>query len=76
MNTNILQKCVDELKKEDFKKDYVLGLLEAVIEMNKINKETPITIHETKTPITRTETVADEDIPDFLRPGPVGVIKN
>lgn len=33
MNTTILQKCLDELNKEDFRKDYVVGMLETLIEM-------------------------------------------
>jgi hypothetical protein len=35
MNTNILKKCIDELKKEsDPNYDYVLGMLEALYEMH------------------------------------------
>jgi len=34
MNTQILQKCVDELKKETFSKEYVLGMLETIIAMS------------------------------------------
>jgi hypothetical protein len=34
MNTNILQKCLDELNKADFRKDYVIGMLETFIEIN------------------------------------------
>jgi hypothetical protein len=34
MNPKILQKCVEELKKETFSKEYVLGMLETVIEMS------------------------------------------
>ena len=33
MNTNILKKCVEELKKEKFSKEYVMGMLETLIEM-------------------------------------------
>jgi hypothetical protein len=29
----ILEKAITELKKEDFKKDYVLGMLETLVEM-------------------------------------------
>lgn len=35
MNINILQKCVVELQKESFSKEYVLGMLETLIEINK-----------------------------------------
>ncbi len=73
MNTNILKKCVDELKKDTFSKEYVLGMLETIIEMSSETKS--FTTHETKTPIVRTETVSDEEVvPDFLKPGPVGNI--
>lgn len=34
MNTNILSKCVEELKKETPNISYVLGMLETVIDMN------------------------------------------
>lgn len=34
MNTKILQKCVDELKQDKPKIDYVLGMLESVIELS------------------------------------------
>lgn len=33
MNGRILQKCVEELKKDSFSKEYVLGMLETLIEM-------------------------------------------
>lgn len=35
MQTNILQKCVDELGKESPKLDYVRGMLETLIEIEK-----------------------------------------
>ena len=34
MNTKILQKCLDELNKEPFKIDKVIGMLETMIEMS------------------------------------------
>ena len=34
MNTLILQKCVEELKKENPKIDYILGMLETVIALS------------------------------------------
>ena len=33
MNSKILQKCVEELKKDTYSKEYVLGMLETLIEM-------------------------------------------
>lgn len=33
-NNKILQKCVEELNKENFSREYVLGMLETIIEMN------------------------------------------
>lgn len=70
MNTKILQKCVEELSKENFKKDYVLGMLETVIEMSSQNQSI---VYETNTSnikqlsptnnnLARTETVSDEEI--------------
>ncbi len=32
-NTGILSKCIEELKKDDFRKDYVLGMLETLVAM-------------------------------------------
>lgn len=32
MNTRILEKCLAELQKEEFRKDYVIGMLETLIE--------------------------------------------
>lgn len=34
MSTKILQKCVDELRKEQFSKEFVLGMLETLIDMS------------------------------------------
>lgn len=38
MNTKILQKCLDELNKEPFKIDKVIGMLETMIEMSEETK--------------------------------------
>ncbi len=44
MNGTILQKCLDELKKDtDFRKDYVIGMLETLIEMSDSPKVVPLT---------------------------------
>lgn len=81
MNTKILQKCVEELKKEIYSKEYVLGMLETVIEMQPTyyppNSGTfvlPTLPTNDKTySSTRTESVSDEEeIPPFLRVGPTG----
>lgn len=40
MNTNILKKCVEELKKKDFSKEYVMGMLETLIEMHAVQTYT------------------------------------
>ncbi len=37
MNTKILQKCIDELNKETFSKDRVLGMLETLVEMQQVS---------------------------------------
>jgi hypothetical protein len=41
MNTKIIQKCIEELKKETFSKEYVLGMLETFVEMSGSNLATP-----------------------------------
>lgn len=33
MNNNIIKKCLEELQKEGFRKDYVIGMLETLYEM-------------------------------------------
>jgi len=70
MNTKILQKCVEELKKETYSKEYVLGMLETIIEMNSNDK--PL-IYETTSPEIRNvvpripSDETTEEIPAFLR---------
>lgn len=45
MNTNILSKCVEELKKDNPNISYVLGMLETVIEMgNQTSISVPYTL--------------------------------
>lgn len=39
MNQNILKKAIEELQKEQFRKDYVLGMLETLYEMGEQPKE-------------------------------------
>lgn len=34
MNISVLKKCLEELQKESFRKDYVIGMLETLIELN------------------------------------------
>lgn len=41
MNTNTLIKCVEELKKDKPKLDYVIGILETLIDMNQPSIYTP-----------------------------------
>lgn len=75
--TNILQKCIKELKQEKPKLDYVLGMLEVLSEISEERLLIPTQTNEPKTPIIRTETVSDETtepIPDFLRVGPMGKV--
>lgn len=44
MNSNIIKKCIEELNKENFRKDYVLGMLESLYETqdNKVLKLTSV----------------------------------
>lgn len=51
MNNNIIKKCLEELQKESFRKDYVIGMLETLYEMN--NRSELVTV---QTPINNTIT--------------------
>ena len=42
MNPNIIKKCIEELNKQDFRKDYVLGMLESLYESQGNVTHTPI----------------------------------
>lgn len=74
--TNILQKCIKELKEEKPKIDYVLGMLEVLSEMSDkplITQTQPA--YETKPnfipaiPTSSFDETTPENIPDFLKPG-------
>ena len=77
---NIIKKCLDELAKDEFRKDYVIGLLESYYEMESGRQPVVPFPHSTATPrsIDMTPTVTfidpqknEEIIPDFLKAGPV-----
>lgn len=42
MNTNILRKCLEELNKEDPRKDYVIGMLETLIDSQNNSQTIPL----------------------------------
>lgn len=76
-NVNILQKCVDILKADDSRKDYVLGMLETLIEINSKEALTtlpalyPTNFTASKPLLNNThQTNGEDDIPEFLKPGP------
>lgn len=50
MNTKILQKCLDELKKESPNVDYIRGMLETLVEMGDIAQVVvrPVVVEGTK----------------------------
>jgi hypothetical protein len=87
MHTLILKKCVEELKKENPKIDYILGMLETIIELSNEPIKNSIIPHQERgredrleTPNSQrggAETLREEEgnpIPDFLKPGPLGKI--
>ena len=86
MNANIIKKCLEELSKKDFRKDYVIGLLESYYDMLAPNLAytgpTASSVVETiKEPFAAgskksktAEKYDEEEIPDFLKAGPVGNI--
>lgn len=52
---NILQKCITELQKENFRKDYVLGLLEAVVGLDMPPNAPKLPVEATVIPIPNDE---------------------
>lgn len=80
MNTSILQKCLEELNKENPKIEYIKGMLETFIALagnppiiTPQNNNSHVT--EKIKELVRTESVSDEEaVPDFLRPGRTGNI--
>jgi hypothetical protein len=81
MNTNILQKCINELKNESPKLEYVIGVLETLIDMspdspvkNAVFVKSTIDGGLTRVTSPLTENVDEEIIPDFVKTGPIGKI--
>ena len=76
MNTSILVKCVNELKQEKPNLQYVLGILETVIEMGSPIPTGYQTGYSVTKPNATNFTKADEteEIPAAARPGPIGRI--
>lgn len=76
MNTRTLTKCVDELKKDTPNIQYVLGMLETIIEMSSgvaglSPLNIPINVAQTKTNTIIEETDEFADNP-FAKVGPIG----
>lgn len=46
MHTKILEKCLEELRKDDPRKDYVIGMLETLVEMDSPTAAAPVRVHE------------------------------
>ena len=67
---NIIKKCLDELQKDTFRKDYVIGLLESFYEMQSGNPVVK-TEEQTYDRIKPLVEEAVEEIPAHLRAGPV-----
>jgi hypothetical protein len=76
---NIIKKCLDELTKDDFRKDYIIGLLESYYEMIQTNqvitqKVSPVITPGKLTPeqiYNATIRSDEEELPGFLKTGPV-----
>lgn len=75
MNTKIIQKCIEELKKDTFSKEYVLGMLETYVEMSGGVSSTQYSIgtpYIPTAPMNYTSSNVDEEIvPDAVRVGPI-----
>ena len=80
MNATVLGKCIEELKKETPDLSYIRGMLETLQDMISV-ASTPIYPSSAfSAPITRTESIADEEIHnDALNAylgGPTGTVTN
>lgn len=73
MNTAILKKCLDELNKENPRKDYVIGMLETLIET--AGYATPQQLH-VRTPVAKSEEMDEAAILDARAKAALGAIKN
>lgn len=84
MNNSIIKKCLDELQKDTFRKDYVIGMLETLYELssNKL-KETSMPLYpgmsgSLSIPNNNIESTYvktdEEEIPEYLKPGNIGRI--
>lgn len=67
MNTQILQKCLDELKKDEPNIEYIKGMLETLILLSNplipiINNTKEQYVTEKVKELVRTETISDEEI--------------
>lgn len=72
MNPQTLQKCVDELKKESPRLEYVIGILETLIELAPPMVNVPVR-HETPTYVPVTHIRSDEEqSPGAAGFGPIG----
>lgn len=72
MNTQILQKCLDELKKEQPNIEYIKGMLETLILLS--NPIIPIINNTKEQHVTEQVKELVEDVPAYLRAGPIGGI--
>jgi len=76
MNTSILQKCVEELKKSEPKIDYILGMLETVIEMSGVvvtsTPVVPNTVYIQATGTTPQPLSEEERLAQVYGTGPIG----
>lgn len=70
----ILQKCLDELNKEPFKVDKVIGMLETLLEMNGGNPVYNTGIAIPRVEVINSTSMSDEEtlIADALKVGPLG----
>ena len=76
MNNNIIKKCLDELQKENFRKDYVIGMLETLSEMSGYSVSLPTPVASYNNPTTNIQKNEEESVPDYLKAGPIGRITN
>lgn len=70
MNTQILQKCLDELKQEKPNIEYIKGMLETLILLSNTSNPVINNTHIEQNVTKKVEELVKDDVPDFLRTGP------
>lgn len=76
MNTNILRKCLEELQKTDPRKDYVIGMLETLVEMDAPEMATKAYVDIIKPVLPKIDEILTDDDKEYARKMAGGKVGN